>query len=105
MSSVFNHLVNKCPIYAKRTIPEFCYRYCVALVWDNWQVCGGVNLSSAVLRGELVHGDFVRGVLVYLRKVTAEQIAHECKLIFKDCFQELMISTVEVVKDPVVEER
>jgi hypothetical protein len=105
MSRIFDYSVNECPVYAEWAISKFGYWYGVALVWDNWQVGGGVYLSSAVLRVELVHGDFILSVLVYLHKVTAEQIAHECKLVFKDCFQELMISTVQVVKDPVVEER
>lgn len=44
------------------------------------------------------------GELVDLLDVIAEQVVHESKLVFEDCFQKLVVSTVQVEEDPVVKE-
>lgn len=105
MAGVVYDSVDERPVDAERAIWQLGDRDRVAFVGDHWEVGRGIDLPSAILGSELVHWDFIGGKLVYLPEIIAEQVAHESKLVPKDCFQKLMISTVKVVKDPEMEER
>jgi hypothetical protein len=107
VASVFKHLVNQGPVYAQRKVVVFALLFdghSVALEGYFGQVCGVVVFPprpSVIVPQEPVKGD----VLFFKQfEVVFEQMVRERKFFVLNGLQELVISTVHVVEDPVVEE-
>ena len=102
VSDIFNYFLDEVPIDSKISILLTDW-YSIGVERDKWEPIFGVDSFSFCVPFSNV--SFVWAFLFFYNQlqVIAEQIAHESKLVFEDCFQELVISTVQVIENPLME--